>query len=76
MSSVLIMLKYVENCVPRYPPKRVPWARCQKILKFIRINFFKKANKIFLNKAKELYCNATIFVFLVFIIYLPKKNGN
>ena len=24
------MLKCVENCGPRRPPKRVPWARCQK----------------------------------------------
>ena len=28
------------------------------------------------NRAKELYCNATIFVFLFSIVYLPKKNGN
>ena len=25
------------------------------------------------NKAKELYCDATIFVFRFFILYLPKK---
>ena len=30
---------------------------------FIHINFLKKPNKIFLNRAKELYCDATIFVF-------------
>ena len=28
------------------------------------------------NKAKELYCDATIFFIRFFIIYLPKKNGN
>ena len=28
------MLKCVENWGPRHPPKRVPWARCQKICKF------------------------------------------
>ena len=30
---------------------------------FIRINFFKKPNKKIYNRAKELYCDATIFVF-------------
>ena len=40
------MLKCVENCGPRHPPKIVPWARCQKIFKFtLNINFFKKPNK-------------------------------
>ena len=28
------------------------------------------------NIAKELYCDATIFVFRFFIVYLPKENGN
>ena len=40
---------------------------------FIHINFFKKPNKKIYNRAKELYCNATIFVFWFFIVYLPKK---
>ena len=43
---------------------------------FIHINFFKKPNKKIYNRAKELYCDATIFVFWFFILYLPKKNGN
>ena len=30
---------------------------------FIHINFFKKPNKKIYNRAKELYCDATIFVF-------------
>ena len=30
---------------------------------FIRINFFTKPNKKIYNRAKELYCDATIFVF-------------
>ena len=29
------MLKCVENCGPRHPPKRVPWARYRKVFKFI-----------------------------------------
>ena len=35
------MLKCVENCGSRHPPKRVPWARCQKNFQtyFIHINF-------------------------------------
>ena len=28
------------------------------------------------NIATELYCDATIFVFWIFIVYFPKKNGN
>ena len=28
------------------------------------------------NRAKELYCDATIFVSWFFIVYLPKKNRN
>ena len=43
---------------------------------FIHIIFFKKPNKKIYNRAKELYCDATIFVFLLFIVNLPKKNGN
>ena len=38
--------------------------------------FFKAPNKKFLNRAKELYCDTTIFVFWFSIVYLPKKNGN
>ena len=43
---------------------------------FIRMNFFKKPNKKIDNRAKQLYCDATIFVFWFFIVYLPKKNVN
>ena len=55
------MLKCVENCGPRHPPKRV-------------INFFflNQTKKIY-NKAEELYCDATIFFLKFFIAYLPKK---
>ena len=35
---------------------------------FIHMNFFKKPNKKIYNRAKELYCNATIFVFRLFIV--------
>ena len=40
---------------------------------FIHINFFKKPTKKNYNRAKELYCDATIFRFWFFIVYLPKK---
>ena len=65
------MLKFVE----RHPPKRVPWARCQKISKFTLyiFFFFKKPNKKNYNRAKELSCDATIFVFWFFIVYFLKK---
>ena len=43
---------------------------------FIHINFFKKPNKKMYNRAKDLYCDATTFVFWLFIVYLPKKNWN
>ena len=41
---------------------------------FIHIIFFKKTDKKINNRAKELYCDATIFVFWLFIVYLPKKK--
>ena len=41
---------------------------------FIHIIFFKKPNKKIYNRAKELYCDITIFVFWFFIVYLPKKK--
>ena len=65
ISSAFIMLKCVENCGPRHPPKRVPWARCRKIFKItlIHINFFKKPNEKIYSKTKNLYCDAIMFVF-------------
>ena len=41
---------------------------------FIHIIFFNKTDKKIYNRAKELYCDATIFVFWLFIVYLPKKK--
>ena len=43
---------------------------------FVRVNVFKKTNKKIYNRAKELYCDATIFVFRFVIVYSSKKNGN
>ena len=40
---------------------------------FVHIIFFKKPNKQIYTRAKELYFDATIFVFWFFIVYLPKK---
>ena len=40
---------------------------------FIHINFFEKPNKKIYIRAKEVYCDATIF-FLFFIVYLPKRK--
>ena len=50
---------------PTHPPKRVPVARCQKVFKFTLYTqfFFKNQIKKSYNRAKELYCDATIFVF-------------
>ena len=41
---------------------------------FIHIHSFKKPNIKIYNRAKELYCDATIFVFRFFIVYFPKKK--
>ena len=43
------------------------------LLYFVHINFSKKPNKKIYNRAKELYCDATIYFFWFFIIYLHKK---
>ena len=63
------MLKCVENCGARHPLKRVP---CPDVKKCWNLLYAYK----FFYTAKELYCDATIFVFSFFIVYLPKKNGN
>ena len=39
---------------------------------FIHMNLLRNQKKIY-NRAKESYCDATIFVFRFFIVYLPKK---
>ena len=38
--------------------------------------FLRNQIKFFYNRAKTLYCDATILVFWFFIVYSPKKNGN
>ena len=43
---------------------------------FMHINFFNNPKKKNYNRAKKLYCNATIFVFWFFIVYLAKKKWN
>ena len=40
---------------------------------FIRINSFKNTKQKILQWSHELYCDATIFVFWIFIVDLPKK---
>ena len=69
------MLKCVENCGPRHPPKKGALGQMSKNFQihFIYINIFKKQNKKIYNRVKELYCDATIFVFWFFIVYLPKE---
>ena len=49
---------------PKAPAKEGALAQMLKNFQvyFIHINFFKKPNKKIYNRAKELYCNATIFV--------------
>ena len=42
----------------------------------INIIFFKKPTEKKYNTAKELHCDAAIFVIWFFIVYLLKKNGN
>ena len=49
----------------------------KKILSLLYTHtFFKKliVNEKIYNRAKELYCDATIFVFRFFIVYLHKKK--
>ena len=40
---------------------------------FIHIIFFKKLDKKNYNTAEELYCDATLFFFWLFIVYFPKN---
>ena len=43
---------------------------------FVHINFLINRRKKIYNRAEELYCDATIFVFQLFVIYLPEKKRN
>ena len=68
------MPKCVKNCGPRHPPKRMPWARCQKIFKFIHINFFKKPNKKFTIIELKSYTAMLLYLFFDFLLSTcPKK---
>ena len=62
---------------PNVPAKEGAWDQMSKNFQvyFIYINFFKIPKKNY-NRAKELYCDTTIFVFWFFTVYLTKKNGN
>ena len=69
------MLKCVENCGPRHPPKTRLGSAVKKCSSsFYTYKFFlrNQIKKIY-NRAKELYCDATIFVCPFFIVYLSKK---
>ena len=60
---------------PKAPAKEGALGQMSKNFQvyFIHIIFFKKPNKKIYYRAKELYCDATIFVFWLFIVYLSKK---
>ena len=60
---------------PKAPVEEVALGQMSKNSQvyFKHINYFKKSNRKNYNRAKELYCDATIFVFWIFIVYLPKK---
>ena len=61
---------------PKAPAKKGTLGQMSKNFQFYFIYtiFLKKPNKIIYNRAKELYCDATIFVFWLFIVYFPKKK--
>ena len=65
---------------PKAPAKEGALGQMSKKFQvyFININFFNKPNKSIYNRAKELYCDATIFFFLILFCVLAKKkkNGN
>ena len=63
---------------PKAPVKKGACKGCKEISKkfqvyFINIYFFKKPNKKTYNRAKELYCVATIFIFDSILSTSPKK---
>ena len=60
---------------PKAPAKEGALGQMSKNFQiyFIHINLFEKPNKKIYNRTKELYYDATIFVFWFFIVYLPKK---
>ena len=60
---------------PKAPAKEGALGQMSKKFQvyFIHIYFFKKPNKKIYNRAKELYCDATVFLFWFFIVYIAKK---
>ena len=66
------MLKYVENCGPRHPPKRVPWVRCQIFFNFIHINFFTQPKKNY-NRARVIPRRYYICFLILHCLLAQKK---
>ena len=60
---------------PKAPAKEDALGQMSKNFQvyFIHINFFKKPNEKMYNRAKELYCDATIFFFDSLLSTCPKK---
>ena len=71
-----MMLKSIENCNPRHPPKSSALGQMSENFQvyFIHILFFKTPNKKIYNRAEEFYYDPTLFVLGFFIVYLPKKK--
>ena len=72
-----IMLKCVKNCGPKQPPKRVPWARCQKIFKFTyTYKFFLKTKQKKFTIEPKSYPAMLLYLFLILYCLLTKKKWN
>ena len=63
------MLQCVENCGGCLGPHVKKFSSL-----FIHINFFKKSNKKNYNRAKELYCDATIFFLILYCLFAKKMK--
>ena len=75
ISSVFIMLKCLENCGLRHPPKRVPWARCQKIFKFtLYIQLFSRNQTKKITVVPKTYTAMLLYLFFDSLLLTCQKK--
>ena len=69
------MLKCVENCGPRHPPKRVPWARWQKFFNFtLYINVFLRNQTKNLQQSRRVILRCYYICFMILYCLLAQKK--
>ena len=69
-----LMLKCIENCGLKRPPKRGPWAICHNIFKFIHIHFLRNQTKKITIEPNSYTAMLLYFLFDSTLSTCPKKK--